>query len=270
MRYIDIEDLKRPTGWQALADAAAVAVAGGGDPNDHGTVWRNLKKRMAKLLYDKCWFCETPIERSDNAVDHFRPKNRVSDAANPHNGYRWLAFEYHNFRYACTFCNSRRIDLEHGTAGGKADRFPLINEANRLYAPGNIHQEEPMILDPCNLDDWELLGCQQENGEPCPTSADPIKRQRADTSIEVYHLDYEPSCKRRHGLIVNLLSDIADAKRHFDRIPADPTRKMDFDAAAKKIKRAIRRKAPHSGEMIFILKGQRHANHPWIQRLLEA
>jgi len=33
-----------------------------------------------------------------------------------------------NFRYACIFCNGRRIDVQHGTAGGKADRFPLVNE----------------------------------------------------------------------------------------------------------------------------------------------
>lgn len=59
-------------------------------------VWRDLKDGLANLLHDKCWYCETAVDRSDNAVDHFRPKGRVSDAANPHAGLplvygqRWL------------------------------------------------------------------------------------------------------------------------------------------------------------------------------------
>lgn len=131
MRYVDRLKLVKPTGWSQRAHTATQAVANGEDPNDHSQVWRDLKDGLAALLHDKCWYCETPMDRSDNAVDHFRPKNRVADAANPHAGYRWLAFDESNFRYACTYCNSRRIDQEGGTAGGKADRFPLVNEAQR-------------------------------------------------------------------------------------------------------------------------------------------
>lgn len=29
-------------------------------------------------------------------------------------------------------------------------------------------------------------------------------------------------------------------------------------------------KTPFSGEMIFLLRGQRHSDHPWIQKLLGA
>lgn len=270
MRYVDRSKLKKPTGWTQRAQAAAEAVANGANPNDYSNVWRELKDGLAGLLHDKCWYCESPIDRSDNAVDHFRPKNRVSDAANLHPGYRWLAFDESNFRYACTYCNSRRKDVEGGTAGGKADRFPLVNEAQRVYAVGPIAQERPMLLDPCEMSDWRLLGCHQENGQPCATSSDPLARQRAEASIEVYHLNYEPMCKRRHAVAVQLMADIDEGKRLFELATQDPTKEDDFKKVAARLCRAIGRDAPYSGEMHFLLRGQRSDAHPWIQELLEA
>ncbi|WP_147441823.1 hypothetical protein [Corallococcus exercitus] len=270
MRYVDIDELVMPSGWLSRAGAAALAVLAGDDPNNHSIVWRDLKDGLASLLGDKCWYCESWIDRSDNAVDHFRPKNSVSDAIAPHKGYRWLAFDHLNYRYSCTFCNSRRKGIDDATVGGKADRFPLLDEAKRLYAPGPLAQEQPTLLDPCELHDWELLGCQQENGQPCATSFDPIKRLRAETSIEIYHLHYEPTCKVRHRTAVQLISDIEEAKRLFIIAQTSPARERDFSNMARRIKRAIIPKAPFSGDMIFLLRGQRSAEHPWIQQLLES
>lgn len=269
MRYVDLAKLVLPGGWLGRAQAAAAAVAAGADPEVHAAVWRELKTGLATMLYDKCWYCESPVDRSDNAVDHFRPKNRVGDATNPHPGYRWLAFERSNFRYACTFCNSRRKGVDGGTAGGKADRFPLLNEPQRLYAPGPLAQEQPTLLDPCELNDWRLLGCQQENGQPCAVSSDATERNRAEISIEVYHLHHEPTCKRRHATAVQLIADVAEAKQLFELTTRDPGRADDFKSVAGRIKRAIDRDAPFSGDAHFLLRGQRSADHPWIQDLLE-
>jgi 5-methylcytosine-specific restriction endonuclease McrA len=248
---------------------ATQAVANGKDPNGRSQIWRDLKDGLAALLYDKCWYCETPIDRSDNAVDHFRPKNRVSDAANPHTGYRWLAFDESNFRYACTYCNSRRKDLESGTAGGKTDRFPLVNEAQRVYTAGSVAAEQPMLLDPCEMSDWRLLGCHQENGHPCATSSNPTDKRRAEASIEIYHLHYEPTCKRRHAAAVQLMADVDEGKHLFELVIQYPNRASDFKAVAARLRRAIDRDSPYSGDMHFLLRGQRSEAHPWIQDLLE-
>lgn len=269
MRYVDRLKLVKPTGWTQRAQTAAQAVTAGDDPNNHSQVWRDLKDGLAALLHDKCWYCESPVDRSDNAVDHFRPKNRVSDAANPHSGYRWLAFNESNFRYACTYCNSRRKDVEGGTAGGKADRFPLVNEAQRVYAAGPIAVEQPMLLDPCEISDWRLLGCHQENGQPCAATTDPISKQRAEASIEILHLHYEPTCKKRHAAAVQLMSDVDEGKCLFELVTQDPTRASDFKAVAARLHRAIDRESPYSGDMHFLLRGQRSEAHPWIQELLE-
>lgn len=270
MRYVDRSKLVKPTGWSQRAQTAAQAVANGDDPNNHSDVWRELKDELAKLLHDKCWYCESSIDRSDNAVDHFRPKNRVSDAANPHTGYRWLAFDESNFRYACTYCNSRRKDVEGGTAGGKADRFPLVDEAQRVYVTGPVGAEQPLLLDPCEISDWRLLGCHQENGQPCATSTEPVAKLRAEASIEILHLHYEPTCKKRHAAAVQLMADVDEGKRLFELVTQDPTRATDFKTVAARLRRAIDRENDYSGDMHFLLRGQRSDAHPWIQELLEA
>ncbi|HLO97666.1 MAG TPA: hypothetical protein VK171_03635 [Fimbriimonas sp.] len=257
-----------PTDWLLRAAAAATAVTNGDDPDEHRDVWKELKDGLADLFFNKCWYCELPIPRSDNAVDHFRPKGRVSDAVNPHSGYRWLAFEQSNFRYACTFCNSRRKDVDGGTAGGKADRFPLQDETKRVYTPGPVTGEFPTLLDPCEIGDWRLLGCKKENGEPCPASTDPNEYKRAEVSIDIYHLQHEPTCKWRHTEAIRLLSEIEEAKGLFLASQTDSAKELDFKIVAKKILRAIDARSAFSGEMRFLLAGERHTQHPWIENLL--
>lgn len=183
MRYVDIAECRPANGWTVRAAAAKVAIMAGGDPDDHSGIWRELKDRLGELLHDKCWFCETQIDRSDNAVDHFRPKKAVSGTANPHAGYRWLAFALENFRYSCTYCNSRRVDQIGGTAGGKANLFPLVNETKIVYTEGLVKDEAPALLDPCSVSDWLLLGCRTENGNPCAANDDEVTLLRVDAYI---------------------------------------------------------------------------------------
>ena len=270
MRYVDVRSLSLPEGWLERSRAASRAVANGADPNEHRSVWAELKDGLAELLHNKCWYCEVPVERSDNAVDHFRPKGRVCDADRAHSGYRWLAFQHLNFRYSCTFCNSRRKDVLFGTSGGKGDRFPLLDESKRVYFSGAIEEEEPVLLDPCVVDDCQLLGCRREDGHPCPAIADPVGGRRARESIKIYHLHHESTCKRRHTSAVQLLADLEDGKRQFTLASRDGTRKGDFDRVAKRLYRSISRDAAFSGEMRFLMRGERSAEHPWIQGILEA
>jgi hypothetical protein len=265
MRYVNLDDIELPEGWLERAKQAKQAVASGNDPNDHATVWRELKNSLGGLFHDKCWFCETPVTRSDNAVDHFRPKGRVREALRPHPGYRWLAFDQSNFRYSCTFCNSRRKDTEGGTIGGKADRFPLMDEASRAYTEEAVCNENPKLLDPCELDDWRLLGCKIENGKPCPTSQDREEIGRAEASIEIYHLHHEPTCKQRLSAARSLLRDVEEAKALHLAGTSRAALKLNF----KRILGAIDDRKPYSGEMRFLLGAERHSDHPWIQELLE-
>jgi hypothetical protein len=267
VRHIDVANLPLPNGWAAKAQAAAAAVANGADPKDYDTVWRDLKDALGEYFHDKCWYCETKITRSDNAVDHFRPKGRVAEAPT-HPGYRWLAFDVKNFRYTCTFCNSRRKDVEGGTAGGKADRFPLLNEVDRVYAPGPLGTERPVLLDPCHIRDHLLIGCKWEDGAPCPASGSAQEIERVKASIEILHLDYAPSCLQRHAVAVQFREDVEEGKRLWGLITKGGGDEESFNKVLERVKRAIDMKAQFSGDMRFVLKGLRSADHEWIEQLL--
>src|SRR5690606_39002482 len=120
-------------------------------------VWRDFYNLLPEPLKRKCWYCEAEEIRSDMPVDHFRPKNKVEDDKQ-HDGYWWLAFDWTNYRCACTFCNSRRVFDE--TEGGKACRFPLENPGERAFTPTDhvkLGKERPNFLDPFNPDDEKLL-----------------------------------------------------------------------------------------------------------------
>jgi hypothetical protein len=199
----------------------------------------------------------------------FAPKGRVSDAQGQHGGYRWLAFNHTNFRYACIFCNSRRVNVAGGTAGGKADRFPLLDENQRVYVEGPTDAEQPTLLDPCDPADWRLLGCQHENGRPCATSANDNERQRAEAAIEIYHLHHEPTCTSRHAVAVQLIQDVDEAKQLYNAMSNELASQLAYKRKAQRILKAIAPASPFSGDMHFLLRGQRSEDHPWIQDLLE-
>jgi uncharacterized protein (TIGR02646 family) len=156
MKFIDLRNFTLPEGWEGRVQKAREEIAALGDNtraagiNERRTVWADLKELLGSLSHKKCWYCEARQERSDMQVDHFRPKNRLSEeGCADHPGYWWLAFDWRNFRFCCTYCNSRREDPRTGTKGGKADRFPLREEARRCRTPEDIlSDEQPVLLDP--------------------------------------------------------------------------------------------------------------------------
>ncbi|MEP9357110.1 hypothetical protein ABLE93_26775 [Xanthobacter sp. KR7-65] len=272
MRWIDQERIELPEGWLDKAAAAAKEMDEKGlKPDDFSDVWRCLKDRFALLSDKRCWICEAPSARSDNAIDHFRPKNRVSEATKEPSGYRWLAFDYKNFRYICTFCNSRRCDVVGGTAGGKADHFPLRDEGKRAYqAVDDLDHEEPMLLDPCDHSDWKLLGCSLESGHPVPATNDPQEQERVAVSIDLYHLQQDALKKMRLTQVRDLDQKIAFAKDRYDELDGSPKRQKKFKDALTVIQRIISPGADFSGEMYNHVKKCRDKEYPWLQSLVNS
>jgi uncharacterized protein (TIGR02646 family) len=210
MRWVDINKIKLPDGWEKRADKALhelrkeiedaeqdaeqagkdiatarkKAITKGLEKRDK--VWRELAKPLSVLRNGKCWYSESKNPTSDKNVDHFRPKNRV--AGDPeHEGYWWLAFQWNNYRYSCQWSNQRRVDDE--TDGGKSDQFPLAPGSFRARLEGdNWRQEEVELLDPIDPEDWKLLTF-LPNGQPTPAKDKGTREyDRAATSILVYHL----------------------------------------------------------------------------------
>jgi uncharacterized protein (TIGR02646 family) len=161
-------------------------------------VWADLKDALADLSFRKCWYCESMENRSDMAVDHFRPKNKVHECK-AHQGYWWLAFDHTNYRFVCGFCNSPHQNDDEEKTLGKATHFPLLNEGQRVSRPsGNLQDERPTLLDPIVPGDPFLLWF-LEDGRAVPRytpEQSPLFSSRASTSIDVYNLNDSESKKR--------------------------------------------------------------------------
>jgi len=232
LRYIDLSRLTFPENWKNIAkDAKIEANNDIKKINKNSNIWSDIKSYLAKLSFDKCWYCECRQIRSDNAVDHFRPKGRVANTEPKHTGYTWLAFDYKNYRYACTYCNSKRKNINTDETEGKGDEFPLIDESKRAYKESdNIKLEKPILLDPCNINDVRLLDFTFD-GRPCPkNNLDDIRKKRVEQSIKLYHLDNPKLNNKRNDLALEINEKISEINNFLEENPnIDPSESLQKD-----------------------------------------
>ncbi len=114
---------------------------------------REVREALEAMFHGKCAYCESQVAAIGNLdVEHYRPKSSIVEAQD-HPGYWWLAMDWSNLLVACQHCNQGR--LHAGKRTGKANRFPLSDEATRAYHPGEETDEVPLILDPTGEDDPE-------------------------------------------------------------------------------------------------------------------
>ncbi|XXJ18891.1 hypothetical protein ACR42D_04900 [Desulfovibrio caledoniensis] len=269
MRSIDIRHLALPVGWQERANNALEDVRSGVcRPKDRAGVWCDLKDGLAGLSYDKCWYCESRQVRSDDAVDHFRPKGNVKDTEREHPGYWWLAFDKNNYRYSCTFCNSRRKNAETGETEGKGDYFPLRHEESRAYAPGDERVEEPLLLDPCNAGDPSHLDFHSDGTPCCKFPNDPESVQRVEVSIELYHLDHPGTVEERRLLAAHIESWLDEANdAHEEMKTGDRRAAQNYSNRFRDLQTTMRPDAEYSVFARRIIAGYRH--YEWVDDLFD-
>ena len=281
MRHIEQQRVGQnlPNGWGDRAKQAGTAVATA-DPEDraaevnrHSQVWRDLKETLRGASHGKCWYCESIEVRSDNPVDHFWPKNAVAECPD-HNGYWWLAFDWQNHRFCCTYCNSHRIDPATGVGGGKADHFPLKDEARRARKPDDaLDVEEPVLLDPTIAADPGLLWF-DENGEaaPHPICGDPDRytHGRAETSIHLYHLNHQRLVEQRKTLCSSIRTLVQRADAYFSKYSnGDATAQDAFGATIADLRKLLLMDAPYTATARAMLMGLR-GTHPVVDVILAA
>lgn len=163
----------------------------------------SVRASLSELFFHKCGYCEYPLARTDPNVEHYRPKSRVSEVPK-HPGYYWLAYDWSNLLLACEFCNQLRREpptraiTARTRAAGKADKFPLLDEARRAYSPdGEISLEEPLLVNPTVEEPSEHLTF-DPSGRPI------YKSKKGKVSIEVYNLDSRQLNKQRRHVIARM------------------------------------------------------------------
>lgn len=103
--------------------------------------YRKYGAALCEAQYFKCCYCEIGIQKSNNDVEHFRPKAsacRAPGCADSH-GYWWLAYTWENLLYSCANCN--RV--------AKNDKFPLATGSMALQPENSPPSDEkPLLIDP--------------------------------------------------------------------------------------------------------------------------
>jgi uncharacterized protein (TIGR02646 family) len=210
------------------------------------SVWREFYNLLPENLRRKCWYCEAEEIRSDMPIDHFRPKNKVEEDKE-HAGYWWLAFDWQNYRCACTYCNSRRVFDE--TEGGKACRFPIENPEERAYTPTDqvrLTNERPYFLDPFEPDDEKLLWFDTDGiPEPKP-DASPEQRVKVQNSIEIFHLNESRIARARNKVRLEVERQVRKIREN-----------NDAQSAKAKLRRMVRDTEKLSRAAIIYLRAHR-------------
>ncbi|MBB4700642.1 hypothetical protein [Sphaerisporangium siamense] len=167
-----------------------------------------VRDPLLALIGQKCWYCETIIQRADVNVDHFRPKSEVLDEPG-HLGYWWLAYEIENYRITCKHCNSGGARFDGVPEGrAKGSRFPLL-AGPRAWQPGNERLEQPLLLDPAQQGDPDLLGfdsygyARRSNAPYSPAEAQ-SGVCRADETIRILALNATQITEQRRELMTEI------------------------------------------------------------------
>lgn len=263
MRYVDITALVIDATWIADAEAASGVVrhTAPGDRsatiNKNQHIWSSLKGSLQALSYNKCWYCESIDPRSDNAVDHYRPKGNVKDSQPPHDGYWWLAFSPGNYRFSCMYCNS--IRKSGATSGGKHDYFPLWDETVRARSEqDDLDEEMPLLLDPTSPLDVRLISFDDDGRVgPAYDESKPREHRMAKESILRYHLNHPIIVEQRMMQMLRVRRWVEEADQYFHRYERkdDGVSKSVLRSAMARIMAAIHPRSPYSAAIRCLLAG---------------
>ena len=281
MRFVDLTKLELPPGWEERAQRALQEVSDLDDDNRASVIsrrkaiWTVLRPELGKLSDKKCWYCEVKVkpERSDVPIDHFRPKNRVNKKdCEGHPGYWWLAFDWKNFRYSCTHCNSSHHDTTTDMTGGKADRFPLRDEAKRCRTPADLlSEEQPVLLDPTVITDPGLLWF-DDDGSAHPKylkSTAPWPYRRARESIDIYHLNHSNLKEARQIVCNKCRRKVVEGDEAWKDLSKGSIRAEEqFKKAVEDLGEFMDENAEYSAAARATVMGLRSADRPWLDTVL--
>lgn len=184
-------------------------------------------------------------------IDHYRP---VCD-------YWWLAYKPTNYRVACPWANSPQHNAQYGCAGGKGDNFPLLPPGIRAIAEHELANEQPIILDPCNAADCELLVFQTD-GRPNLNpifNGDAAAAHRVEQSKILLNIDHPDFNSKRE----QLCRAIAEKVGIHEALPADSTERTPIRTGIQKM---LAPHAPFSTAAKFYLQLHRHLD--WVEKIL--
>lgn len=213
--------------------------------------WSPVKNWLINKLGKKCWYTEAELVGAPLSIDHFRP---VCE-------YWWLTFDASNYRVACSFANSPQHNPLHGCSGGKGDAFPLLGAGLRARGRSKLRWEKPVILDPCDQADCDLVAFQAD-GRPVLNPAhagDPIARTRVDESKILLNLDHPDFNSKREQLCNAIAHDV----QTYEELPEGAATRPTIEA---RLERRLAVDAAFSSAARYYLRLHRHLD--WVEAIL--
>ena len=191
------------SGWLRRAAIRTGKLRKLGRYEERSSIWREVKHVYMQLQGgSKCAYCERKMEsvsygRSEQDIEHFRPKGVVQEWEVPrnlhrqglhfapvpleNNGYFRLAYHIFNYATSCKPCNSALKKNGFPIAGIyrlEADDLETLKDekAYLIYPVGNVDE------DPEDLIEFHGVA-------PRPVAEDGHRRNRALVTIEFFKLD---------------------------------------------------------------------------------
>lgn len=184
------------------AEKVQTAANGNAGANNGVAQWTPAKPYLEAASNRKCWYTESRNPGCLNDVEHFRPKARVPKVGAIEHWYWFLAFNPINYRLSSHFSNRLNSNPVLGAAGGKGNKFPLMPGSPRATNVAALTNEHPVILDPCNETDTELLEFQAD-GRPVVSqrhAGDTDAVTRVEQSKLLLNLDFPTFNEDRESL----------------------------------------------------------------------
>jgi hypothetical protein len=215
MRYINIDEVMNaiPQNIKTDLQKKNEEASNGDDQTKRKIIrngnltWRQIKNCLNDASNRKCWYTESKNPGCHNDVDHFRPKAKKLKKNGEIDYWYWfLAFDPENYRLSCQFSNRLNTNPKTGFKGGKSNQFPLINEQPHARTKEDIAQENPVLLDPCNSNDCDLLEFQPD-GRPVVSlkhSDNQVTCYRIEQSKLLLNLDFPTFNEDREALYNNI------------------------------------------------------------------
>ena len=220
---------------KAIAHHADPANNDPADPKKHFKAFSayrgdDVKAALHAAFNGKCAYCESRYATTQPMdVEHYRPKGGYMVGDDLHQpGYYWLAATWENLLPSCIDCNrSRTQDFPDRASGasGKANQFPIANEAHRATAPEAERDEDRLLLHPCrDFPELHLEFIEEGVVRPGLTPSGRV-REKGEASIDVYGLQrigLVEARRDRQVLIRSLMRRITVLARLADQFAAEP------------------------------------------------
>ena len=290
MIYINPDKIIPDADWKKKADdltddlkKLTAAERSGFIEKHRDDTWGHAKllEALRKVVGNKCWYSEVPLEGADPNVDHFRPKGSIrevdedlQETKETSPGYWWLAFDYRNFRLASMHSNQRRVD--ETTDGGKWNYFPIRGARTAELTDWDCIDEDVLAIDPCSASDVKLLWFDPD-GNPCLSRRrhiPPLKsdEERIRATIWLYHLDKVEIQTKRAKHIEAIRTDLRKAHTQYkiwNPNSANPNiqARHNFDSKIAEIKMKIADDTEFAGVKQCTVRNY-IAEYPWIEDFL--